>query len=423
MGILSGYAQDSERTMDDFKEFERCLAEALTHLYDPTYQPPELIWQATGCKPQQGVKEVQAALIRAIEDLEPAPDVPKTARIRRLYELLACRYIQELTQAETAFQLGITDRHVRREQQEAIGVLARHVWEQPGGQVEGEGVATPAWRSQVKQELLSLQQSTPDAVADVGQTVNGIVKVGQALTEKRGIALNVGAIRPNLAVVIHPSALRQVLITAIDKLAQQMSAGEITLEVERAEEHVKITVAGCPVLADSPPHSDLIEEIMATQGGLFEIRLTDHRLVFEVRLLPTDREVTVLVVDDNLDLVNFYRNYTTDTRYHIVHLSEGKRLFETVAGLRPDIIVLDVMLPDIDGWELLTYLHEHPDTRAIPVIVCSVVKREELASALGAALYLPKPVRRQQFIQALDQVLVQVQARASRTEASNAITG
>ena len=410
--------------MDDFKEFEHCLSEALTHLYDPTYQPPDLIWQATGCQPHQGVKEVQAALIGAIEDLRPAPDVPKTARIKRLYELLACRYIQELTQAETAFQLGITDRHVRREQQEAIAVLARHLWEQERGQAAGEEAATPAaWRSQVKQELLSLQHSTPDAVADVGQTVNGIVKVGQALTEKRGIVLNVGSIRPNLAVVIHPSALRQVLITAIDKLAQQMSAGEIALEVEQEEERVKITVAGGPVLADSPPHSDLIEEIMAAQGGSFEIRVSDHHLVFEIRLLPTDKEVTVLVVDDNLDLVNFYRNYTTDTRYQIVHLSEGKHLFETVADLRPDIIVLDVMLPDVDGWELLTYLHEHPDTRAIPVIVCSVVKREELASALGAALYLPKPVRRRQFIQALDQVLAQAQARASRAEANSTISG
>ncbi len=416
--------------MDDLKEFEHYLAEALTHLYDPTYQPPELIWQATGCKPQQGLQEVQAALIRAIEDLKPASDVPRTARIRRLYELLVCRYIQELTQAETAFQLGITDRHVRREQQEAIGVLARHmVFQERGGEsaplAETEEEATPTtWRSQVQQELASLQHTTPGAVADVGQTVNGIVKVGQALTEKRGISLNIGSVQPNLTVVIHPSALRQVLITAIEKLVQQMSAGEITLEVEQEDDTVKIAVAGCPVVADDrPPHSDLIEEIIATQGGSFEIRLTDQRLVFEVRLPSTDKGVTVLVVDDNLDLVNFYRNYTTDTRYQIIHLSEGKHLFETVAELRPEIIVLDVMLPDVDGWELLTYLHEHPDTRAIPVIVCSVVKREELASALGAALYLPKPVRRRQFIQALDQVLAQAQARASRAEANSTISG
>jgi CheY-like chemotaxis protein len=415
--------------MDDLKEFEHYLAEALTHLYDPTYQPPEPIWQATGCKPQQGVKEVRAALIRAIEALKPAADVPRTARIRRFYELLSCRYIQELTQTETAFQLGITDRHVRREQQEAIGVLARHmVSRERGGEspalaeTEEEATST-AWRSQVQQELASLQHNTPGAVADVGQTVNGIVKVGQALTEKRNISLHIGLVQPNLVVVMHPSALRQVLITAIEKVVQPMSAGEITLEVEQEEGYVKIAVAGCPVLVETPPHSDLIEEIMATQDGSFEIRLTDRRLVFEVRLPSTDKGVMVLVVDDNLDLVNFYRNYTTDTRYQIVHLSEGKHLFETVADLRPDIIVLDVMLPDVDGWELLTYLHEHPDTRAIPVIVCSVVKREELASALGATLYLPKPVRRRQFIQALDQVLVQAQARASRAEANSSISG
>jgi CheY-like chemotaxis protein len=420
--------------MDDLKEFEHYLAEALTHLYDPTYEPPESIWQATGCKPQQGVKEVQAALIRAIEDLKPASDVPKTARIRRLYELLSCRYIQELTQTETAFQLGITDRHVRREQQEAIGVLARQMWPPersgaPSSPAETEEEASQTtWRSQVKQELALLQQNTPGTVADVGQTVNGIVRVGQALTEKRGISLNIGFVQPNLAVVIHPSALRQVLITAIEKLVEQMSAGEITLEVEQEEGYVKISVAGCPVLADAraddgPSHSDLIEEIMATQGGSYKVCLTGQCLVFEVRLLMTDKEVTVLVVDDNHDLVNFYRNYTTDTRYQIIHLAEGKHLFETVADLRPDIIVLDVMLPDVDGWELLTYLHEHPDTRAIPVIVCSVVKREELASALGAALYLPKPVRRQQFIQALDQVLAQAQAKASRAEVNSTVSG
>jgi CheY-like chemotaxis protein len=414
--------------MDDLKELEHCLAEALTHLYDPTYQPPEPIWQAAGCTPQQGVKEVQAALIRAIEELRPAPDVPRTARIRRLYDLLACRYVQELTQAETAFQLGITDRHVRREQQEAIGVLARHMVSlQRGGEspapAESEEATPTAWRSQVQQELASLQHNTPGTVADVGQTVNGIIKVGQALTEKRGISLHIGLVQPNLAVVMHPSALRQILITAVEKVVQHMSAGEITLEVEQEEGYVKIAVAGCPVLVETPPHSDLVEEIMATQDGSFEICLTGQRLVFAVRLPSTDMGVKVLVVDDNLDLVNFYRNYTTDTRYQIVHLSEGKQLFETVAALRPDIIVLDVMLPDVDGWELLTYLHEHPDTRAIPVIVCSVVKREELASALGATLYLPKPVRRRQFIQALDQVLVQVQARASRAEANSSISG
>ena len=71
------------------------------------------------------------------------------------------------------------------------------------------------------------------------------------------------------------------------------------------------------------------------------------------------------------------------------------------------MIVLDVMLPDpaIDGWELLAQLHEHPETRSIPVIICSVIRERQLALSLGAASYLPKPVRRKDFIEALDGVV------------------
>ncbi len=83
------------------------------------------------------------------------------------------------------------------------------------------------------------------------------------------------------------------------------------------------------------------------------------------------------------------------------------------------MIVLDIMLPDIDGWELLTNLHEYPGTRAIPVIICSVVKQEELAEALGAALYVAKPVMRKQFIEALDTVFNLVLSKAQKTEANN----
>jgi len=104
-------------------------------------------------------------------------------------------------------------------------------------------------------------------------------------------------------------------------------------------------------------------------------------------------------------LVHFYRRYTTGTRYQIVHLAEGQHALETIQEVKPDIIVLDVMLPDIDGWELLADLRQQPAAETLPIIVCSVVRRAELALSLGASLYLPKPVRRRQFIQALGQIL------------------
>ena len=78
-----------------------------------------------------------------------------------------------------------------------------------------------------------------------------------------------------------------------------------------------------------------------------------------------------------------------------------------VEAHRPDLIVLDVMLPDpdMDGWKLLMQLHGDAKTRAIPVVVCSVVREIELALALGAAVYVPKPVARRDFLAALESAL------------------
>jgi CheY-like chemotaxis protein len=197
-----------------------------------------------------------------------------------------------------------------------------------------------------------------------------------------------------------------------------MSSGQIALRAEREERNVRIAITGQPAATDSPPNGNFIREIVAAQGGSVEVSAEDDRISFCMELPSVD--LAVLVVDDNADLIHLYRRYVVGTRYRIVHTAQGQRVFEIVEASAPDVIILDVMLPDIDGWELLAHLHEHPATRSIPVVVCSVVREEDLALALGAALYLPKPVERQQFIQALDHVLSQAAAGAPISRANNA---
>jgi CheY-like chemotaxis protein len=414
--------------MNAFAEFEQSLQDALAHLYDPAYRPPEILWTVTGCKPQHGLEAIQMAVIQAIEDLKPASHVPPTARSRRVYGLLFYRYVQDLTQEETAERLGITPRHLRRERSGALHVLALHMWEQSlaakelareeGGQTADAQL--PVYRSQVKQELAFLQESAPGAVADVGEAIGGAIKLGSTLTSKRDIGLQAERIQPNLVAAIHPSVLRQVLIMAIGQLSRLMSSGQITLCAERKERNVTVSIAGQPAATDSPPKDNFIRETLAAQGGSVEVDTEGNRISIRVELPSVD--LTVLVVDDNADLIHLYRRYVVGTRYHIVHTTRGQRVFEIVEASAPDVIVLDVMLPDVDGWELLAHLHEHSATRAIPVIVGSVVREKDLALALGAACYLPKPIERQQFVQALDQVLSQAAARAPRSPANNAAT-
>ncbi|MCC6189306.1 MAG: response regulator, partial [Anaerolineales bacterium] len=121
-------------------------------------------------------------------------------------------------------------------------------------------------------------------------------------------------------------------------------------------------------------------------------------------LLATKDKAVVLVVDDNFDLVHFYKRYVEGTGYEVIHASEGSQVWSLVKQRPPDLIVLDVMLPDINGWHLLHELHQHPATLQIPIVICSVIDQAALAHSLGAAAYLAKPVHRQAFIQTLDHV-------------------
>lgn len=125
--------------------------------------------------------------------------------------------------------------------------------------------------------------------------------------------------------------------------------------------------------------------------------------------LPAAEQVKVLVIDDNVDTLNLYHRYLSGSRYRFVGVSDPNQVLSEAERLAPEIIVLDVMLPGIDGWQLLGALREHPRTRDVPIVVCTIMPQEQLALALGADAFITKPVAQTAFLSALDeQVTAQV---------------
>lgn len=420
-------------TQNEIEALEKDLLEGLPQLYDPTYRPPDLLYNVTGAGADEGVEAIRAVLTRTIEALKPSPETPPTARVRRLYDLLAYRYIRGLTQVQTAQRLGLTVRHLRREQKQAIHLLAQRLLAQrplrplsvtllanapdPLSQPE----QTAAWRTQVRQELAALQQNAPGMVAEVGAVIRDAVKSGQVLGAKHSVDLRVEPQPPDLLALIHPAVLREVLMTAIKKLVEHMETGEIVLRAEPEKDQLKITLAGYPTTAQTPPTSDFIREALGAPGGSMRTYLEEDT-VFILIMLPAAHEKIVAVVEDNPDLIRLYQTFVARTRYQILPVTDTARTLEILLQRPPDVIVMDIMLPDINGWELLTQLRVHPATQSIPVIICSVVRQEELGLAHGARLYLPKPVRRQEFVQSLDQVLNPAPAAAPKVAMSRPVT-
>jgi CheY-like chemotaxis protein len=396
------------RTASNVDDLEQPLREALAHFYDPSYQPPEKLLKTLGMQAQQGSETLWQVLINTIEGLKPNPDIPATSHVWRLYNILVCRYIKNMTQEETAEHLGISPRHLRREQQLAVGVLARKLLEQKpvAANLNEDKVTTPpqtSWSSQVKQELASLQKNSPGAISNVRGVVLKVLERSQTLTAKHGVRMGLENVQSNLTVTLHPSVLQQMLVEVVEDFLHHHIASELTFRAEQREQNVVITMSSVMKNDAALSVSDFAREILNAEGGFVKTFVENQQAFFELTL-PSARQITVLVVDDNQDLVHFYKRYTANTKYHIHHVSEGHEFLETVLQLSPNVILLDVMLPDTDGWELLTKLQNHPVTRSIPVIVCSVMKGEDFASVLGATKFLAKPVGRQKFLEALEQV-------------------
>jgi CheY-like chemotaxis protein len=402
-------------------DLELELRDALAHLYDPGFQPSPKLCASLGCEDANQALAVQAKVIAGIECLKPAGSVPVSSRTVRYYEILNNRFVLRLTLEETALRMHMSLSSTWREQRAAIHSLASEFWRQNQARTsaahENEPVPPaaqsvleeplPDWQAQTRRELACLQSCAPDVASDVGKLVQQVLDLEGPLAAKRGIRIETGQIQAGLMAAVHPSVLRQILIIAIGQFLRNMTGGKISLFARLEDGSVRLTVSGAIDPQTTGFDQAVMHELPLPDGANAEVYVDGHQVFLWVRLPYVVDRLNVLVVDDNQDMIRFYQRSTEGTSYRIVSFEFMNDLNATILKVQPDLILLDVMLPNIDGWDLLMQIRANPDYRHIPVIVCSVVKEEELAISLGAARFISKPTHPQEFVRALDQVLAQ----------------
>jgi signal transduction histidine kinase/DNA-binding response OmpR family regulator len=100
----------------------------------------------------------------------------------------------------------------------------------------------------------------------------------------------------------------------------------------------------------------------------------------------------VLVVDDDPDTCALLARHLQKDQFTVVTATSGEEGIALAKERHPNTIILDVKLPDIDGWNVLVYLKSHPETMDIPIIMLTIVDDEDKGYALGATDYLVKPI-------------------------------
>jgi CheY-like chemotaxis protein len=117
---------------------------------------------------------------------------------------------------------------------------------------------------------------------------------------------------------------------------------------------------------------------------------------------------TVLVVEDSLTETEVITRYLQQAGLTVVSVKSGEEAQIRLIEQRPDLIILDVILPGQSGFELCRELKTDPGTRQIPVVLCSTKNTDVdkmWGNMLGADAYLTKPVNQQELVQTIQQLI------------------
>lgn len=384
-----------------FEAFTDYVRNCLAHLYDYAFLqehalPRLLVPDAAGDASR--IQTFREIIINTIETLNVPHDNLQTKQ-SRLYGILSLRYIQQQPLHQTLLKLNLSERQFYRDHGQGVLVISRLLWEQLPKTETAIDVS-------IRSELQRLNsQEIPEAFTiELDTFLTRTLEAVESLREKHNVQITLN-ISPAVNVIsLDLAVLRQALIWLLSQVIIHSDPGtRLTLSIGVHQNQYRFVVRQPHQENDAVYPILLRQEILQTFVQALDGQLQEWTARNEMGILleiPL-RKHSLLLIDDNPDVIALFRRYLAAQPYHLFTAQQGDQAIQTARDLRPDIIILDVLLPKLDGWEVLLTLKNLPETRNIPVLICSVLDAAELATSLGADGFLKKPPREDEFFEML----------------------
>ena len=292
---------------------------------------------------------------------------------------------------------------------------------------------------------------------DLGEIIRGVMSTAIALVKDKPIELQQSVPADLPTIIADSRRVRQVLLNLVSNAAKFTDQGFIRVEARVEGDFVTISVSdsGIGIPPEKLPHIfeaftqvdaspsrkyggtglglTISKSFVELHGGRIWVESEvgkGSRFTFTLPIQgpsqvraeagPAAEEVpppeeaptpapeapgrVVLCVDDDEGVITLFRRYLDKQGYRVVGLTDPSRVVEEARRIRPFAITLDVMMPGKDGWQVIQELKADPETRDIPVVMCTIVSEKGRGLSLGAADYLVKPILEQDLIAALDRL-------------------
>ena len=388
-----------QRNVQAMETFANEVKDALQHLYDfPYLQTHPLAHYADAGASSQAMRGqwLRREIITAIEALAPEGAVSFRAPQARPYQLLQLRYVEGMTVQETARELGVSERQAYRDLKRGEASVAALLWARWQKEETSDRGRT--------EELTSIESEVAGvAVRRVPTPASALIEPAIAaverLAQKRGVEIQMAGSAWDTTLATDSSLGVHILTKVLSHAIQHTRGPEVMVNAARENDDIIINVSYKAADQDGIRDETIVMKLAEKLGwDISEERSGEDR---RIRLRIALHGPTVLIIDDNRGLVELLDRYLSGHACRVTCATSGREGLELAFQLRPHAIILDVMMPDIDGWQVLQRIRAHPDTADIPVIICSVFDDPELAYSLGASRFIPKPIRRVDALEAL----------------------
>ena len=152
-----------------------------------------------------------------------------------------------------------------------------------------------------------------------------------------------------------------------------------------------------------PAEAIVPDETGGQEKPVEEAKATGIEAVEAIEAIKDGKKI--LVVDDEANIRRFLTHELEKKGYKVFEASNGKEALEQTRKYHPDLITLDIQMPDISGFDVTTVLKSDEETKDIPVLILSVVEDKNKAYKLGANDYLTKPIKKKELFTRINQLL------------------
>jgi CheY-like chemotaxis protein len=386
------------------------LHECLPHLYDFAFLQRHSLLSFLVKTPYETtrVQTFRTLITDAISQLHPMDDSGSNDRLARYHNILVLRYLKQRSVQQVVNALALSERQYYRDHAKAVEILSAILWERT---ISPEN--TPPDLVSVQTEIEFIREGAALVRESLQTVIDDAVNVLQNLLEAQGIKVKVVLSNEVEGLEVDRVIVRQFIMLIASPLALYAPRGsQLIISPELSWQVCVIrfeliapdtAVDALPPLVTELEREESIQALAASMNTEITIALVDGAVQVDVRL-PL-KQGLILLIDDNPSIKMLFHRYLTEQTHQIISVTDGHQAIQMARKLQPNLILLDIMLPGLDGWEVLQNLKNSPETCSIPVLICSVLKVANLSDYFGADGFVAKPPGYAEFMALVKQWL------------------